>query len=93
MLCFVRLSTYVVFWGLWETVERNKTFYSKLLRFLFDILVLGYLRIQPSVIRSNWGEDCVKTAVKSPPGGRRVAGGGETRDGVAPGGRVHETAR
>jgi hypothetical protein len=55
---------------------KQKLSYSKLLRFLFDILVLVYLCIHLLVIRSNWGEGCVKTDVKSLPGDRRVAGEG-----------------
>ena len=55
--------------------------------------MLDYLCIHPSVIRSNWGEGYFETTVKSPRGGRRVAGGGGTREAVAPGGRVQETAR
>jgi hypothetical protein len=75
--------------GFMGNCRQTKPCYLKLLRFLFDILVLRYLCIQRSVIQSNWGEDCVKTAVKSPPGGRRVAGGEGTRDAVTPGGREY----
>lgn len=84
MLCFAVCG---------KLYTKTKTCYSKLLRFLLDVLVLGYLCIHPSVILSNWREDCVKPAVKSPPGGRRVAGGGGSREAVAPGGRVQETER
>ena len=58
---------------------------QKLVTQNYCVLVLGYVCIQPSIIRSNWGESCVKTAVESSPGGRRVAGGGGTRDAVPPG--------